>query len=102
MRAGGDLDVFPRVFRPMRDSDDDRNAEIARHIQHPEAASQRGEMGPQIPNVTVAKLIEVDLRALQAIVPPDRVGIPLDEFEETLDDRFLKRIAGRTTVRSRR
>ena len=56
-------------------------------------------MRPQIANVAVVKTVEVDLGALQAIVPPDRACIPLDEFKEPLDDRFLNRIARRTTVR---
>ena len=52
----------------------------------------------QIANVGIVELAEVDLRPLQAIVPPDRVGIPFDEFEEALDDRFLERVAGGAAV----
>jgi hypothetical protein len=45
-------------------------------------------LGSQVQNITVAKPIEIDLGALQAIVPPDRGRIALDELEETLEDRF--------------
>ena len=101
MRARRHLDVLAIVFRPMSESDDDRNAEIACHIERPDAAPRRGEDGPQIPHIAVADLIEIDLGTGQAVVPPDGVGIPLDEFEKTLEDRFLDRIAGGATVRVR-
>ena len=101
MRARGKLDALPPIFVPVQDGHDHGNINVAGHIQHPQAASRRGELGSQIPNITVAKPIEIDLGALQAVVPPDRDRIPLDEFEETLEDRFLKRIAGRAAVRSR-
>jgi len=99
IRTAGKFDVFPRFFHPVRDCDDDRNAKIARHIQYPQMASRRSQLGSQIQNAAVAKTIEIDLSSLQAIVPPDRTRIPLDEFEETLEDRFLERIASRTAVR---
>ena len=99
VRAGCKPDAIPRVLVPVRDGDDGRDAKIARHVEHPQAASHRGEPGAQIPKVVVAQRIEVDLGTPQTIVPPDRAGVPLDQFEETLNDRFLKRIAGRATVR---
>jgi hypothetical protein len=54
MRARRKLDVLPRVFLPVRDGDGDRNPKIARHIEHPQAASHCSEPSTQIPNVTIA------------------------------------------------
>jgi hypothetical protein len=74
VRARGEPDAIPRVLLPVRDGDDGRNAKVAGHIEHPQAASHCGVPGAQIPKVIVAWLIEVDLGAPQAIVPPDRAG----------------------------
>ena len=52
----------------------------------------------QIANVGIVELAEVHFRPLQPIVPPDRVGIALDQLEESLDDRLLERVAGRAAV----
>ena len=43
-------------------------------------------------------MLEVDLGTLQPVVPPDGVGIALDQFEEALNDGFLAGVAGRATV----
>ena len=97
--AAAEFDAFHFAFLPVRDGDGDRNAKIARHVEHQQAASLRCELRPQILDVVVAKFVEVDLGAVQAVVPPDRAGIPLDEFQEALDDRFLKLVARSTAVR---
>ena len=52
----------------------------------------------QIADVGIVELAEVHFRPLQPIVPPDRIGIPFHQLEETLDDRFLERVAGRAAV----
>src|SRR5258706_13927944 len=52
----------------------------------------------QIANVGVVELAEIDLRPSQSIVPPDRVGIPLPQLEESLDDCLFACIAGRAAV----
>ena len=43
-------------------------------------------------------MVEVHFRPLQAIVPPDRIGIAFHQLEEALDDRLRERIAGRAAV----
>ena len=43
-------------------------------------------------------MAEVHRRPPQPVVPPDRVGIPLHQFEESLDDGFLAGVAGRAAV----
>src|ERR1700720_3614529 len=52
----------------------------------------------QIAGVGIVELAEIDRGPLRSIVPPDRVGIPLDQFEESLDDGFLDGVASRATV----
>ena len=42
------------ILLPVRDGDDGRNAKVARHIEHPQAASHCGVPGAQIPKVIVA------------------------------------------------
>ena len=43
-------------------------------------------------------MLEVELGTLEPVVPPDRVSIALDKFEESLNDGFLAGVAGRATV----
>ena len=52
----------------------------------------------QIADVGIVELAEVHFRPLQSIVPPDCVGIPFHQLEESLDDCFLERVAGRAAV----
>ena len=99
MRARRDFDVFPPVFGPMRDGDDDWNAKIARYVQRPDVAAHRGEDGAEVAHIAVAELVEIDLRTAQTVVPPDCICVALDEFEEPLKDGFLDRIARRASVR---
>ena len=66
-----------------------RNPEIAGDVEHPKPASGLGKLGLQIADVGIVELAEIHFRPLQSIVPPDRVGIPLHQLEEPLDDRFL-------------
>ena len=102
MCAGCDLDALLPLFLPMGDGDNGRNAEIARDIKRPDAAAARSKFGSQVADVTVADLIEIDFRNPQAVVPPDRIGVPLDEFEKALKNRFLNCIAGGASVRNQR
>ena len=98
MRAGTELDVFLRVLHPVRYRHKARNPEIAGDVEHPKPASGFGKLGLQIADVGIVELVEVHFRPLQAIVPPDCVGIPFHQLEETLNDRFLERVAGRAAV----
>ena len=52
----------------------------------------------QIADIGIVELAEVHFRPLQSIVPPDGVGIPFHQLEESLDDGFLERVAGRAAV----
>src|SRR5882724_2140874 len=52
----------------------------------------------QIANVGVVELAEIDLCPLRPVVPPDRVGIPLHQLEESLDDCLFECVAGRAAV----
>src|SRR5262245_57011204 len=74
------------------------NPEIAGDVEHPDAAAGFSKLDLQITNVGIVELAEVHLRALQAIVPPDRVRIALHQLEESLDDGFLQGVAGRAAV----
>ncbi len=56
------------------------------------------KLAMQIADVGIVELAEVHFRPPQPIVPPDRVGIPLHQLEESLDDGFLERVAGRAAV----
>ena len=98
MRAGAELDIFLPVLHPVRDRHKGRNPEIAGDVEHPKPASGFGKLGLQIADVGIVELAEVHFRPLQSIVPPDRVGIPFHQLEESLDDRFLERVAGRAAV----
>ncbi len=98
MRAGTELDIFLSVLHPVQYRDIGGNAEIAGDVEHPEPASGVGKLGLQIADVGIVELAEIDFRPLQPVVPPDRVGIPLHQFEEALDDGFLERVAGRAAV----
>ena len=89
MRAGAELDIFLPVLHPVQYRHIGGNAEIAGDVEHPQLASRVGELGVQIANVGIVELAEIDLGPLRSIVPPDRVGIPFDQFEESLDDGFL-------------
>src|SRR5579875_2453323 len=75
-----------------------RDSEIARDVEHPEPASDSRELHLQVANIGILELAEIDGRNLEPIVPPDGIGIALDELEEALDDCFFPRIAGRATV----
>ena len=98
MRAGSEFDIFPPVLHPVRYRHEGRNPEIAGDVEHPKPASGFGKLALQIADVGIVELAEVQLRPLQSIVPPDRVCIPFHQLEESLDDRFLERIAGRAAV----
>ena len=98
MRAGAELDVLLAVLHPVHDRDIGGDAEIAGDVEHPDPASVIGELALDVTDIGIVEFAEVDFRAPQTVVPPDRVGIALNQFEKTLDDRFLAGIAGGTTV----
>jgi hypothetical protein len=96
---GAEFDILPSVLYPMRDRDEGWNAEIAGDVEHPKPAAGLGELLAQIADVGIVELAEIQFRPLQSVVPPDRIGIPLNQLEEALDDRLFERIAGRAAVR---
>src|SRR5262249_30202493 len=75
-----------------------RDPEVAGDVEHPQAASGFRELMLQVTNIRVIELTQIDLRPLQAVVPPDRVGVAFDELEEPLHDRLLERVAGGAAV----
>src|SRR5262249_39392887 len=101
MRAGTELDILLPVLEPRRNGDESGNSEIAGDIDDPKLAAGRFELAAQVAGVGILETIEIHGLALQTVVPPDPVGIALHQFEETLNDRFGKRVAGRATVRIR-
>ena len=98
VRAGAELDILLPVFHPVRDRHEGRNPEIAGDVEHPKPAPGLGKLRLQIANVGIVELAEVHFRPLQPVVPPDRVGIPFHQLEESLDDRLLERVAGGAAV----
>src|SRR5262249_32138762 len=101
VRAGTELDEFLRVQLPVRYRHEARNPEIAGDVEHPQAASGLGKLDFQITDVGIVELAQVHFRPLQSIVPPDRVAIPLDELEESLNDRLREGVAGGAAVGTR-
>src|SRR5438445_88446 len=91
MCPGTEIDEFLPVFHPMSDRHETRDPEIAGDIEHPQAAPGFGELVLQVTDIRIIELAEIDLRPLQAVVPPDRVGVPFDELEKSLHDRLLER-----------
>src|SRR5262249_40237521 len=65
---------------------------------HPYLPPGIGELRLHIAHIRIVELVEIKLSALRTVVPPDRVGIALHEFEEALDDRLLAGVASRATV----
>ncbi len=100
MRAGAEFNIFVPVLLPMRYRDKARNAKIAGYVKHPETLAAFGQLNLQIPDVGIVEPVKIDCRPFQAVIPPDRVGIPLNQFEEALNDRFLARIACGAAVRN--
>ena len=98
MRAGAELDILVAVLHPVHDRHVSGNAEVAGDVEHPQPAPRIGKLGLQIPDIGIVELLEVELGTLQPVVPPDGVGIALDQFEEALNDGFLAGVAGRATV----
>src|SRR5215831_9018805 len=98
MRTRTELDIFLPVLRPVSYCHKGWNLKIAGDIKHPKPASGLGKLGLQITDIRIANLAEVDFRPLQAIVPPDCVGVPFHQLEETLDNCFRQRVAGRAAV----
>src|SRR5882724_11538142 len=93
MRAGAELDVFMSVLHPVQYRHISGNAEVAGDVEHPKPASGVGELALQIANVGIVELAEVNLGPLRSIVPPDGVGVSLDQFQKTLNDGFLACVA---------
>src|SRR3974390_423072 len=98
MRTGSKVDELLRAFHPVRDRHKAWNAEIAGDVEHPEPASSISKPGFELVNVGIVELAKIQLPALQAIVPPDCVCIPLHQLEEALDDGLLERVAGGAAV----
>src|ERR1700683_2727143 len=98
MRPRAKFDIFLTVLHPVGDRHKGWNAEIGGDVEHPKPASSVRKLISQIADIGIIELAEVDLRPLQAIVPPDRVSIPLYQLKETLDDCLLQRIAGGAAV----
>src|SRR5829696_102106 len=95
MRAGPELDVLLPVFDPVRQRDKARNPQVVGDVKRPDAASPVGTLSPPLANIGIVEPREIDFASLEPVVPPHRIAIPLDQFEETLDDRLCERIAGR-------
>ena len=89
---------FLPVLHPMQYRHIGRNAEIAGDVEHPKLAAGFGKLASQIANIGIVELAEIDFRAPRPVVPPDRIGIALHQFEEALDDGFLERVAGGAAV----
>src|SRR5260370_41527357 len=98
MCPGTEIDEFVPVFDPMSDRHETRDPEIAGDIEHPQAAPGFGELVLQDTDIRIIELAEIDLPPLQAVVPPDRVGLPIDELEESLHDHLPERVAGGAAV----
>src|SRR5579871_3315571 len=98
VRAGTKYDVFVPVLHPMRYGYEGRNRKIAGDVEHPKPASGCSKLGSQIADIGVVGLVEIHCSALQAVVPPDRICVSLDEFEEPLYDCFPERVAGCAAV----
>src|SRR6516164_11104916 len=82
MRAGPEVDEFLPVDLPMRHGHEAWNAEIAGDIEDPEPPAGFRQLYFQITDVSILKLGKVQLRAVEAVVPPDCIGIPLHQLEE--------------------
>jgi len=82
----------------VHDRDVSRNAKIGGDVEHPQLAPGVRKLSLQIPDIEIVKLLEVDLGTLHPVVPPDRVGIALDQLEEALDDCFVAGVACRAAV----
>jgi hypothetical protein len=98
MGAGAKLDKFLRVLHPVRYRHEARNPEVAGDVEHPKATSGSGKLDFQFADVGFIEVAEIHFRPLQSIVPPDRVRIPFDQLEESLDDCLRERVAGRAAV----
>ena len=98
VRAGTELDVSCAVLHPVHDRHVGGYPEIAGDVEHPQPSPGIRKLGFQIPDVGIVELPEVELGTLQPVVPPDGVGIALDQFEEALNDGFLAGVAGRAAV----
>src|SRR5262245_29587797 len=98
MRPGTEVDEFLPVFDPVSYRHATRSAEIGGDFEPPQAAPGFDELVLQVTNIGIIELAEVDLRPLQAVVPPDRVGVPFDELKEPLHDRLRERVAGGAAV----
>src|SRR5262249_25802648 len=96
--ARTELDIFPTVLRPVHDRDIGGNAEIVGYVEHPQFSPGVSKLRPDIADIGIVELIEINLVAPEPVVPPDRVGIAFDQFEETLNDGFLAGVAGRATI----
>src|SRR6266571_3570564 len=93
-----EVDELLPVFHPMSDRHESRDTQIAGDVEHPQAAPGFGELVLQVTDIRIIELAEIDLRPLQAVVPPDRVAVPFDELEEPLHNRLLERVAGGAAV----
>jgi hypothetical protein len=82
----------------VRDRHKARNSKVAGDIEHPHFASDIGKLPFEVVDVGIVEPPEVDRRALQAIVPPDCVGIAFHQLEEALHDGFLHGVAGSAAV----
>src|SRR4051812_1598537 len=98
MRAGAELEIFLRIFGPLRDRDEGRNAEITRDVEHPELASGLAQLVLQVADVGIVDAAEIERRPAQPVVPPDRVRVALHELQKALDDGLLEGVARRAAV----
>ena len=78
-----------------------RDAEIAGQIEEGDRAVEPLVDGADALEVLVAELLDRHGRALDAVVPPQRHAVALDDLEQALEDRLLARVAGGGAVRAR-
>src|SRR5262249_39063127 len=78
-----------------------RRLQIGSDIEDRERASPRPEAIGDSRKARSMETPQIDGGAVQAVMPPERDGVSLDQFQESLQEGFFEHIAGGASIAAR-
>src|SRR5262249_6676846 len=99
MGAEANQNFFWRPVHAPGQCGESRNRQIAGQIEGPEVAMLLlAQTLRELDKIRFVETIQVDAGPANAVVPPERDSVTLDELKKALEDRLLERVPGRVAV----
>src|SRR5579872_543302 len=91
-------DLLFRPFPLPANGSKDRHVQVRCQIDYPDIPAQFAKNFTQSARVGIRKTVQVDCWTANPGVPPECNTVPFDQFQESLQDGFLKCVPRRVPV----